>query len=68
MSAIANFKKRRLAEKAKQNAVAETGKKLVDTMKGLADEAKETTALKLLAQLLGCDESHCHEIYCPCPY
>jgi len=57
MSAIANFKKRRLAEKAKQNAVAETGKKLVDTMKGLADEAKETTALKLLAQLLGCDES-----------
>ena len=57
MSAIANFKKRRLAEKAKQNAVAETGKKLVDTLKGLADEAKETTALKLLAQLLGCDES-----------
>jgi methyl-accepting chemotaxis protein len=57
MSAIANFKKRRLAEKAKQNAVAETGKKLVDTMKGLADEAKETTAIKLLAQLLGCDES-----------
>ena len=57
MSAIANFKKRRLAEKAKQGAVAETGEKLVDTLKGLADECKENTALKLLAQLLGCDES-----------
>lgn len=57
MSAIANFKKRRLAEKAKRKTAAETGEKLVDTMKGLADEAKETTALKLLAQLLGCDES-----------
>ena len=46
MSAIANFKKRRLAAKAK----AKTGG---------ADTAitPETTALKLLAQLLGCDES-----------
>ncbi|KTF14825.1 hypothetical protein [Pseudoalteromonas sp. H105] len=57
MSAIADFKKRRLAAKAKRKTVAETGEKLVDTLKGLADEAKETTALKLLAQLLGCDES-----------
>ncbi|MGO2349349.1 hypothetical protein [Pseudoalteromonas nigrifaciens] len=57
MSAIANFKKRRLAEKAKRKTAAETGEKLVDTLKGLADKAKETTALKLLAQLLGCDES-----------
>ena len=37
--------------------MAETGKKLVDKLQGLADEAKENTALKLLAQLLGCDES-----------
>lgn len=57
MSAIADFKKRRLAAKARQKAVSETGKKLVDTLKGLSDEAKENTALKLLAQLLGCDES-----------
>jgi myosin heavy subunit len=57
MSAIADFKKRRIAAKAKQKAVSETGKKLVDTLKGLSDEAKENTALKLLAQLLGCDES-----------
>lgn len=57
MSAIANFKKRRVAASTKQKTVAETGKKLVDTLQGLADEAKENTALKLLAQLLGCDES-----------
>lgn len=57
MSAIADFKKRRLAEKAKRKTAAETGEKLVDTLKGLADEAKETTALKLLAKLLGVDES-----------
>lgn len=62
MSAIANFKKRRLAEKAKRKTAAETGEKLVDTLKGLADEAKETTALKLLAQLLGCDESNAIEL------
>ncbi len=53
MSVIADFKKRRQAAKA----VSETGKKLVDTLKGLSDEAKEKTALKLLAQLLGCDEA-----------
>ncbi|WP_209327911.1 hypothetical protein [Pseudoalteromonas sp. PA2MD11] len=57
MSVIADFKKRRIAAKAKQKVVSETGKKLVDTLQGLADEAKENTALKLLAQLLGCDES-----------
>lgn len=43
MSAIANFKKRRLAEKAK-------------TGDAQATITPETTALKLLAQLLGCDE------------
>ena len=57
MSAIADFKKRRLAAKAKQKAAAETGKKLVDTLQGLSDDAKENTALKLLAQLLGCDKA-----------
>lgn len=41
MSAIANFKKRRLAEKAKQGE----------------QQVKPTTALALLATLLGCDES-----------
>lgn len=44
MSAIANFKKRRLAEKAK-------------TGDAQATITPETTALKLLSQLLGCDES-----------
>jgi len=41
MSAIANFKKRRLAAKAKQGD----------------QQAKPVTALALLATLLGCDES-----------
>ncbi len=41
MSAIANFKKRRLAEKAKQGD----------------QQVKPVTALALLATLLGCDES-----------
>ncbi|ALS32760.1 hypothetical protein PTRA_a1564 [Pseudoalteromonas translucida KMM 520] len=41
MSAIANFKKRKLAEKAKQSD----------------QQVKPATALTLLAQLLGCDES-----------
>ena len=41
MSAIANFKKRRLAEKAKQGE----------------QQVKPTTAIALLATLLGCDES-----------
>ena len=44
MSAIANFKKRRLAAKAKTGDVQAT-------------ITPENTALKLLAQLLGCDES-----------
>ena len=44
MSAIANFKKRRLAAKAK-------------TGDAQATITPENTALKLLAQLLGCDES-----------
>ncbi|MFK3862610.1 hypothetical protein [Pseudoalteromonas rhizosphaerae] len=48
MSAIANFKKRRLAEKAK-------------TGDAQATITPETTALKLLAQLLGCDESNAIE-------
>ncbi len=58
MSVIADFKKRRQAAKA----VSETGKKQVDTLQGLSDEAKENTALKLLAQLLGCDESNAIEL------
>ena len=41
MSAIANFKKRKLAEKAQANT----------------QQVKPVTALTLLAQLLGCDES-----------
>ena len=44
MSAIADFKKRRLAAKAKAGEEQAT-------------ITPETTALKLLAQLLGCDES-----------
>lgn len=44
MSAIANFKKRRLAAKVK-------------TGDAQATITPEATALKLLAQLLGCDES-----------
>lgn len=44
MSAIANFKKRRLAAKAKTGDVQAT-------------ITPEKNALKLLAQLLGCDES-----------
>ena len=44
MSAIANFKKRRLAAKTKTGNAQTT-------------ITPETTALKLLAQLLGCDES-----------
>ena len=63
MSAIANFKKRHLAEKAKKDAresvsqsVAETGKKLVDTLQNLSEQSKQKTALELLASLLGCDE------------
>ena len=44
MSAIANFKKRRVAAKAK-------------TGNAQATITPENTALKLLAQLLGCDES-----------
>ena len=61
MSVIADFNKRRLAAKAKQKAVSETGKKLVDTLQGLSDEAKENTALKLLAKLLSVDESEAIE-------
>lgn len=48
MSAIANFKKRKLAEKAKSNAT--TGNAEVTITPANA-------ALRLLAQLLGCDES-----------
>ncbi|WP_372761062.1 hypothetical protein [Pseudoalteromonas sp.] len=48
MSAIANFKKRKLAEKAKSNAT--TGDAQITI-------TPANTALKLLAQLLGCDES-----------
>lgn len=44
MSAIANFKKRRLAEKAEKAKQGE-------------QQVKPTTALALLATLLGCDES-----------
>ena len=55
MSAIANFKKRRLAAKAKGETKATTGN--ADT--GITPE---TTALKLLAQLLGCDESNAIEL------
>lgn len=62
MSAIANFKKRREAEKARQaskeqfvNTVAETGVKLLNTLTDLSAQAKEQTALELLAALLGCD-------------
>lgn len=62
MSAIANFKKRREAEKARQaskeqfvNTVAETGVKLLNTLTDLSTQAKEQTALELLAALLGCD-------------
>lgn len=61
MSVIADFKKRRQAAKAKQKAVSETGEKLVDTLQGLSDEAKENTALKLLAKLLSVDESEAIE-------
>ena len=62
MSAIADFKKRREAEKARQaskeqfvNTVAETGVKLLNTLTDLSAQAKEQTALELLAALLGCD-------------
>lgn len=62
MSAIADFKKRREAEKARQaskeqfvNTVAETGVKLLNTLTDLSAKAKEQTALELLAALLGCD-------------
>jgi len=62
MSAIANFRKRREAEKARQaskeqfvNTVAETGVKLLNTLTDLSAKAKEQTALELLAALLGCD-------------
>lgn len=62
MSAIANFKARREAEKARQaskeqfvNTVAETGVKLLNTLTDLSAQAKEQTALELLAALLGCD-------------
>lgn len=62
MSAIANFKKRREAEKARQaskeqfvNTVAETGVKLFNTLTDLSAQAKEQTALELLAALLGCE-------------
>ncbi|WP_193051102.1 hypothetical protein [Pseudoalteromonas undina] len=48
MSAIANFKKRKLAEKANSNAT--TGNAEITI-------TPANTALKLLAQLLGCDES-----------
>ena len=51
MSAIANFKKRRLAAKAKGETKATTGNAKITI-------TPETTALKLLAQLLGCDESN----------
>ena len=44
MSAIANFKKRRLAEKAEKAKQGE-------------QQVKPTTALALLATLLGCEES-----------
>jgi methyl-accepting chemotaxis protein len=49
MSAIADFKKRRQAQRALQNNVAETEKK-VD-----AEKATENEALTLLAELLRCD-------------
>lgn len=62
MSAIANFKARREAEKARKaskeqfvNTVAETGVKLFNTLTDLSAKAKEQTALELLAALLGCD-------------
>ncbi|WP_338725688.1 hypothetical protein V8687_18240 [Shewanella baltica] len=62
MSAIADFKKRREAEKNRQaskeqfvNTVAETGVKLFNTLTDLSAQAKEQTALHLLAALLGCD-------------
>ncbi|PKG74811.1 hypothetical protein CXF86_11005 [Shewanella sp. GutCb] len=68
MSAIANFKKRRAADKAKQasrkqfaETVAKTGINLVNTLTGLAEEAKEVKALTLLAKLLGCEESEAIE-------
>lgn len=54
MSAIANFKKRRLAAKAKGEAKATTG----NAGKAITPE---TTALKLLTQLLGCEESNAIE-------
>ncbi|MEJ2912742.1 hypothetical protein [Pseudoalteromonas sp. C12FD-1] len=50
MSAIANFKKRRLASKAKGGTKATTGNAQITI-------TQQNTALKLLAQLLGCDES-----------
>jgi len=50
MSAIANFKKRRLASKAKGETKATTGNAQITI-------TPQNTALKLLAQLLGCDES-----------
>ena len=50
MSAIANFKKRRLASKAKGETKATTGNAQITI-------TQQSTALKLLAQLLGCDES-----------
>ncbi len=50
MSAIADFKKRRLAAKAKGETKATTGKAQITI-------TQDNTALKLLAKLLGCDES-----------
>lgn len=50
MSAIADFKKRRLAAKAKGENKATTGNSQITI-------AQDNTALKLLAKLLGCDES-----------
>jgi len=50
MSAIADFKKRRLAAKAEGENKATTGNSQITI-------AQDNTALKLLAKLLGCDES-----------
>ena len=50
MSAIADFKKRRVASKAKGETKATTGNAQITI-------TPQNTALKLLAQLLGCDES-----------